>query len=201
MNIAGIILAGGLGSRMGGRDKALLELGGEPLHARAARRLAPQVAFLALNANGDAARFGDRAPPVVRDDGEAGAGPLAGVLAGLRWAAARDPACAAIVTVAVDTPFFPDDLVRRLAGAGARSAAIVTAASGGRRHPTVSLWPLAIADDLAAHLASGGSRRMTAFVDAAGHARVDFPFDGGGDPFFNINTPADLAAARERIGG
>lgn len=201
MGIAGVILAGGTSSRMDGRDKAQLVLDGDPLHLRAARRLAPQVERLMLNANGDHARFGDLDLPVIRDEGEAGDGPLAGVLAGLRWAATVEPACQAIVTIAVDTPFFPDDLVRRLADARSPSDTIVVAASAGRLHPTVALWPLSIADELDAHLVSGGSRRMTGFIDTATHVTVDFPFDHGRDPFFNINTPADLAAARARIGG
>lgn len=200
MRIAGVILAGGLGSRMGGRDKAMLTLAGEPLHARAARRLAPQVTSLALNANGDGNRFGDPGLPVIRDDGEVGGGPLAGVLAGLRWAAVYDPVCAAIVTVPVDTPFFPDDLAEKLVAAAPRGDTIAVAASRGRLHPTVALWPVPVADDLAAHLAGGGSRRMTDFIEAARHVTVAFPLDQGEDPFFNLNTPADLAAAHDRIG-
>ena len=199
MGVAGIILAGGLGSRMEGRDKALLTLDGETLVARAARSLAPQVTTLALNANGDPERFGELACPVIRDDGEAGGGPLAGVLAGLRWANGFDLDCEALATVAVDTPFFPADLVQRLAGARTGLEGIAVAASSGRRHPTFALWPLAIVDDLARHLSSGASRKMTDFIDAHPNVTVDFALADRHDPFFNINTPADLDAARGRL--
>ena len=89
MNIAGVILAGGLARRMGGGDKALLRLGGETLLARVIARIKPQVGEMVLNANGDPARFAEFGLPVVADTVEGFAGPLAGILAGMRWAAAR----------------------------------------------------------------------------------------------------------------
>ena len=190
MPLSGIILAGGRSSRMDGRDKALLGLGGATLAARAVDRLGPQVDRLALSANGDAARFGLAGIEVIADADDDRAGPLAGILAGLRWAS---PRCEALASVAVDTPFFPPDLVRRLAAA-APPGAIAVAASAGRRHPTFALWPVGIADALAAYLAGGG-RKAGAFIDAHAHVAVDFPGTDGFDPFFNVNTPADFAEA------
>ncbi|WP_169306072.1 molybdenum cofactor guanylyltransferase [Sulfitobacter sp. 15WGC] len=108
----GVILAGGQATRMGGGDKGLLPLGQGTLLSSVIDRLEPQVAGLALNANGDAARFADLGLPVLADSIEGFAGPLAGVLAGLDWAA--EQGAESIVTAAADTPFFPCDLVPRL---------------------------------------------------------------------------------------
>lgn len=196
MRLAGVILAGGRSSRMEGRDKALLALGGKTLAARACDRLARQVATVALSFNDDPRRLSLPGVAVVADADDSRAGPLAGILAGLRWAS---PRCEALASVAVDTPFFPPDLVRRLAAAappGAPPGAIVVAASAGRRHPTFALWPVGIADALAAYLAGGG-RKAGAFIDAHAHVAVDFPATHGFDPFFNVNTPADFAEAEE----
>lgn len=199
MPLAGLILAGGQSSRMGTGDKALAMLGGQTLAARAAARLAPQVGRLALSANGDPRRYALPGLDVVADADESRAGPLAGILAGLRWARALEARPHALVSVAVDTPFLPHDLALRLAGAAAasgRPGTIAVAASQGAWHPTAALWPLAVADDLAASLAAG-NRRAGAFIRQHAHVAVDFPCAGGRDPFFNVNTPADLAEARE----
>lgn len=201
--VAGIILAGGLSRRMGGGDKALAPLGRRPLLAHVVQRLRPQVGALALNANGDPARFGTLSLPVVADTVPGFAGPLAGLLVGLEWAAAATP-CRWLVTATADTPFFPEDLVRRLlAATEGRAGTIAVARCGERRHPTFALWPLTLAGPLRRMLVEDGNRRVTAFIDANAHADVDFPPvelpDGGTfDPFFNINTPQDLAEA-ERL--
>lgn len=201
--VAGIILAGGLSRRMGGGDKALAPLGRSNLLAHVVQRLRPQVEALALNANGDPARFGALSLPVVADTVPGFAGPLAGLLAGLEWAAAATP-CRWLATAAADTPFFPEDLVRRLLTATeGRAGTIAAARCGERRHPTFALWPLTLAGPLRRVLVEDGNRRVTAFIDANAHVDVDFPpveLAGGGifDPFFNINTPQDLAEA-ERL--
>jgi molybdopterin-guanine dinucleotide biosynthesis protein A len=202
-NVAGIILAGGLSRRMGGGDKGLLELAGRPVLAHVVSRLAPQVASLALNANGDASRFKDLDLPVVADTVEGFAGPLAGILAGLEWAA--NTRSRAVVTVAGDTPFFPLDLVERLAASvAADPAAIAVACSNGRRHPVFALWPLTLRPALAGALAVG-ERKVSAFIDSQAFVDVDFPSKmpvyGAFDPFFNINTPQDLAEAGRILGG
>lgn len=202
----GVILAGGRATRMGGGDKGLLALGGQTLLARVIDRLAPQVAGLALNANGDAARFDRFDLPVVADSIDGFAGPLAGVLAGLDWAATQG--AETIVTAAADTPFFPTDLVARLVAAAAGQAHPLVLAttprsrdeglkSGGRggvnRHPTFGLWPVALRDDLRTAL-QGGLRKVVLWTDQHGGREALFdaqPFD----PFFNLNTPEDLARA------
>ncbi len=177
---------------MGGTDKAFLPLSGRPLIALAVERLGPQVAALAISANGDAARFATFDLPVLPDTVPGFCGPLAGILAGLDWAA--DGGAQALVSVAVDTPFFPCDLVPRLLlAAGAGGAAV--AASGGRVHPVFGLWPVALRGHLRTALVQG-TRRAGDWVRLAGAegAVAQFPV-ADPDPFFNINTAADLAEA------
>lgn len=201
MSTLGVILAGGRATRMGGGDKCLLLAGGRSLLAHAVERLAPQVDGLILNANGDPARFADYRLPVVADSVAGFAGPLAGVLAGMEAAAARG--AAQIVTVAGDTPFFPRDLAARLRAAAAaegKPLACAAAPEGGRLwdHPTFGLWPVALAADLRAAL-EAGLRKVVLWTDRHGCARATFdpgaPEAPGADPFFNVNTPADLAEA------
>ena len=192
--IAGIILAGGRSARMGGIDKAFVQLAGRPLIAHAVARLAPQVSMLAISANGPPESYATQGLLVVADTVRGSAGPLAGILAGMTWARDRAPGVTRIATVAVDTPFFPDDLVACLAVA-VGSGDVAIAGSRGRAHPTFALLPLDLADDLAAFLAAGGSRRARDWLARHDPAIVDVD-DGpdGLDPFFNINTPSDLAA-------
>ena len=199
-NIAGIILAGGQSRRMGGGDKTLLALGGRSLLDHVVKRLVPQVGPLALSANGDPARFAGFGLPVLADTVEGYAGPLAGILTGIEWASI---ACDAVVTVAGDTPFFPKSMVERLAAAAAtKPGAIAVASSGGRRHPTFALWPLGLHDALRRFLVDEDNRRVSTFIDRHDVVEVEFPMLASGeqqiDPFFNINTPDDLAIA-ERL--
>lgn len=195
MRIFGVILAGGTGQRMGGADKALLPLAGRPLLAHAIERLDPQVERLALSANGDPARFAGFGLPVLADD--ISKGPLSGVLAALTWAAALG--ATAVVTVAVDTPFFPADLVPRLCLAAERSmSGLAIAQAGVRAHPTFALWPIALAPSLAAFLASDAPPRLMGFANANGATLAPFPDDGA---FANLNTPQDLAGAEAKLRG
>ncbi len=191
----GVVLAGGEGRRMGGADKALLPLAGRPMLDHVLERLRPQVSAIALGANGDPARFAGRGLEVLADPGPGGQGPLAGVLAALDWAAGLG--APAVVTVACDTPFFPRDLVARLRAAGAPLALAAT----DRRHPTFGLWPTALREDLRAALAAG-DRKIALWADAHGAAAVPFEARGtaAADPFFNVNTPGDLALAEARAG-
>lgn len=198
----GIILAGGLATRMGGGDKALLPLGAGTLLSHVIDRLEPQVADVALNANGDASRF-DGAIPVIADSIEGFAGPLAGVLAGLDWAAEQGGDH--IVTAAGDTPFFPCDLVPRLllaaetGGTPIALAATQDAKRGAMRQPTFGLWPVSLRDALRAAL-NDGTRKVVAFTDAHGAALAVWP-DTPFDPFFNVNTPDDLVRANTLLKG
>lgn len=188
----GVILAGGRATRMGGGDKGLLPLGGGTILGHVIDRLTPQVSGLALNANGDPGRFASLDLPVLPDSLEGFAGPLAGVLAGLDWAA--ETGATHIVTAAADTPFLPLDLVSRLeAAAGPSGLALAATPSG--RHPTFGLWPVALRDDLRTAL-DGGLRKVVLWTDAHGAGTAEFPDDTA---FFNVNTPEDLATAEAML--
>ena len=196
--LPGVILAGGRATRMGGGDKGLHRLGDATLLDRVIARLAPQCARLALSANGDPARFAGLGLPVLPDPVPGWPGPLAGILAGLDWAAGEG--APAIVTAAADTPFLPEDLVERLVAA-ARSGSVAAAvaatpdeAGRPRLHPTFGLWPVALRHDLRAGLARG-ERRVASW--AARHHAATALFEAHPfDPFFNVNTPQDMDRAR-----
>jgi molybdenum cofactor guanylyltransferase len=203
--IVGVILAGGQSRRMfeGAKapgDKTLLELGDGTMLDAVIERLAPQVDQIVINANGDPARFDDFGLPVVRDTVTGFAGPLAGVLAGMRWAHKNAPEARFIATVSADAPFLPDDLVARFEVALAdKPNAVAVAKSADGLHPVIGLWPVALADDLETAL-TAGVRKVLAWTDTHGTVPVEFgPLEIGGekiDPFFNANTPEDLARAR-----
>lgn len=201
--VTGVILAGGLSRRMGGGDKGLLALGPESMLALVIERIGPQVSQLVLNANGDPARFAQFRLPVVADTIGGFVGPLAGVLAGLRWAAAHAPDAQYVVSVSADAPFLPGDLVARLAAAlRDRPRSIALAQSAGELHPVIGLWPVALADDLEEELRAG-IRKVLRWTDKHGTIPVDFPLHSRGgetiDPFFNANTPEELAEARRLL--
>ena len=197
--IIGVLLAGGQSRRMGGGDKCLRALGGRPILARIIERAAPQVDRLVINANGDPARFTPFEAPVVADTVGGYAGPLAGVLAGMEWAAAQAPDCAWIATFATDAPFFPDDLVARLADAISGGAAdLACAASAGRRHPVFGLWPVALGPELRRCLVDEGIRKVDDWTANYNLREVEFTADTI-DPFFNVNRPEDLVAAAALI--
>ncbi|MEM9971401.1 MAG: molybdenum cofactor guanylyltransferase MobA [Pseudomonadota bacterium] len=189
----GVILAGGRAERMGGGDKGVLALGRSTILSHVIDRLGPQVSDLALNANGDAARFDRFGLPVLADSVPDFAGPLAGVLAGLDWAVERG--ASHMVTAAADTPFFPADLVPRLLmAAEVARVPIALASTVDGLHPTFGLWPVALREDLRDALA-GGTRKVTDWAERHGAAQAEFP-SGRVNPFFNVNTPEDLARAR-----
>jgi molybdopterin-guanine dinucleotide biosynthesis protein A len=196
----GLLLAGGLSRRMGGGDKCLAPVAGRPMLAHVMARLEPQVARLVLNANGDPARFGDFGLPIVPDPVAGFAGPLAGVLAGLLWARAQAPEAVWIASAATDTPFFPKDLVVKLhAAIDGDPGSIALAATNGRVHPVFGLWPVALADDLARALRDD-VRKVMVWVERHPHVVCDFGrFDANRDPFFNANTPEELATVEALI--
>jgi molybdopterin-guanine dinucleotide biosynthesis protein A len=195
-HISGVILAGGQSRRFGGGDKGLLDLGGRPVLAHVIERMQPQVGQLILNANGDISRFARFGLEIVSDSHCPGQGPLSGLLAALEWAEQHAPG-GAVATVSTDVPFLPLDLVERLDAA--RHDGVAIAASAGRRHPTIGLWPMSARDAIADALRCGDLSvdRLAAKLKAV---VVSFPMreiDGQAlDPFFNVNTPDDLAAAR-----
>lgn len=195
-SILGLVLAGGLARRMGGGDKARIRIGGKTILERVLARLAPQCGSMILNANGDPARFGDTGLPVVPDTVPGFAGPLAGILAGLDWAAANAPQVTDVVSVPGDCPFLPPDLIPRLEQA--RKAAdlpLACARSGDWRHPVIGLWPVGLRGDLRTALVEDDLRKIEAWTARHGVAIADWPAVPF-DPFFNVNTPEDAAEAQ-----
>ena len=198
-DVVGVLLAGGRSSRMGGGDKCLLPLGGQPMLAHIIDRLRPQVSDLVINANGDVARFAAFDLPVIEDRLEGHAGPLAGVHAGIEWARSNRPRSRFIVTAATDTPFFPADLIARFRAAiGDAEPRLLVARSEEGVHPVFGLWPISLAPALEAAVKTG-MRKVQAWVADHDAEQIFFPaMDIGGrkvDPFFNINRPEDLAEA------
>lgn len=201
--LVGVVLAGGLSRRMGGGDKGLASLGPATMLDEVLRRLVPQVGRVVLNANGDPARFAQFGCDVVPDTIDGFVGPLAGVLAGMRWAAVHAPTACQVLSVSSDAPFLPPDLADRLVEASGRDAGqIPMAASGGELHPVIGLWPIDLADDLEAALRAG-LRKVLAWTDRHGTVPVDFPMlTVAGetiDPFFNANTREELDEARRLL--
>ena len=193
--VLGLVLAGGLARRMGGGDKPRTTIGGATILSRVLARLKPQCTRLILNANGDPARFADTGLPVIADDVPGFAGPLAGILAGLDWAAAHAPEVAYVASVPGDCPFLPRDLVARLHQARVGSSKpLACARSGERRHPVVGVWPVALRADLRHALTKEDLRKIELWTARHGVALADWPAEPV-DPFFNVNTPEDAAAA------
>lgn len=196
--IVGVILAGGLSRRMGGREKSLIELAGRPLAAHVAERLSPQVDQLVINANGDPARFGNLGLLVIADTIAGNCGPLAGIAAAIEWARVNHPDTSHVLSMPADTPFLPKNLRKRLEAALPSAHAIAIARSHGRLHGACGLWPVALENRIVRALAEGRNKVMD-LVEAGEWVTVDFAAEEntGIDPFFNINTPADLAYALE----
>ncbi len=190
-----LVLAGGASRRMGGGDKGLYRLGDRPILSHLLERLAPQSQCIAINAGGDPSRFSGFARPLLSDTLPGGRGPLAGILTGIRWVERMLASHDCVITVPTDTPFLAPDLVARFRMAHAASAdEILIAMSGGRRHPTVGLFPTCYGDDLEQAMIQGGLARVQDWVQRHPHRVI--PFETGAvDPFFNINTPDDLAWA------
>ena len=199
--IVGVVLAGGLSRRMGGTDKTLISLGGKPMIGHVLERLAPQVGDVAINANGDTDRFKPFSVPVIEDSIQGYKGPLAGILTAMRWAR-RIHRATHVVTTAADTPFLPADLVLRFRQCATGRETIAMAISGSGRHPVFALWPTSLAEDLESWLKETDTLKVTMWTRR--HECVDCSFaeyGDGSDPFFNVNTPDDLAAAETILRG
>ena len=191
----GVILAGGLARRMGGGDKTMRAIAGRPILDHVTERLAPQCASLILNANGDPSRFGLWGLPVVPDDLPDFAGPLAGVLAALDWTALHHPAIEWVVSVAADCPFLPRDLVARMqTDRAAMQAELAVAASGDQSHPVVGLWKVSLRDELRHALVVEECRKIDRWTARYRLVTTQWPVTPV-DPFFNANTPDDVAEA------
>ncbi|MCZ6588435.1 MAG: molybdenum cofactor guanylyltransferase MobA [Alphaproteobacteria bacterium] len=197
--VAGVLLAGGQSRRMGGGDKCLRPLGGQPILSRIIETVAHHVSRLVINANGDPDRFASFGVPVAADTVDGYAGPLAGVLTGMEWVAANAPECDWIATFATDAPFLPDDLVERLCEAVSNGVAdMACALSNGRRHPVFGLWPVALGPELRRELVVRGVRKVDDWTDGYNRREVEFAVDAI-DPFFNVNRPEDLVAAESYL--
>ncbi len=195
VGMPGVILAGGLAHRMGGGDKPLREIGGQTILARVIARLKPQCEGLILSANGDPLRFAPFGLPVIADGVKHYPGPLAGILAGLDWAAAHSPNAQWILSAPGDCPFLPGDLVVRLREAlSAEDAELAVAVSRGRPHPVIGLWKVALRDALREALVVDGLRKVEDWTKRYRVAAVGWAAEPL-DPFFNANTVEDLAEA------
>ena len=194
----GLVLAGGLARRMGGGDKALITIGGVAILDRVLARLRPACTDIILNANGDPARFARYGLPVIPDSVPDFAGPLAGILAGLDWAAAHAPDIEWVASAPGDCPFLPHDLVSRLHEARQKAGTpLACARSGDWRHPVVALWRVALRDDLRHALIEESLHKIEVWTARHGVAIAEWPTTPI-DPFFNVNTPEDAAQA-ERL--
>lgn len=197
--ILGLILAGGRSRRMGGREKAFVEISGETLLSRTIARARPQVRELVINANGDPARFAGFGLPVIPDRIPGHLGPLAGIFAGLDWTRENRPEAKWLASFACDCPFFPRDLVQRLhAAAEAEHVPLAIAASGGRDHPVFALWSTKILETSESVLVTDRLRKVNDLIGRIPNATVEFALEPT-DPFFNINTPDDLIRAESLL--
>jgi molybdopterin-guanine dinucleotide biosynthesis protein A len=191
----GVLLAGGLARRMGGGDKPRKTIGGRTILERVIARLAPQCDGLILNANGDPARFASFGLPVIADTVEGFAGPLAGVLTALDWAAAHRPDVQWVLSAATDCPFLPRDLVVRLQHARVEEGTqLAVAASGDQVHPVIGLWSVALRDELRHALVVEDIRKIDHWTARYKLATVTWPTEPL-DPFFNANTVEDIVDA------
>ena len=191
-DVVGLILAGGKARRLGGGDKPLLPLRDASILDRLVSVMRGEVGNCAISSNGDPARFGRFGLPVLADGHFEGEGPLAGVLAGLNWACGLG--AKGLLSVPGDTPFIPPGLAAALAPAPA------CAASNGRPHYLVALWPVTARETLHQLLSASHRRDVAHFARQIGTRQVEFPVTKW-DPFLNINTPEDLALARAIVEG
>ncbi|MBS4083903.1 MAG: molybdenum cofactor guanylyltransferase MobA [Rhizobiales bacterium] len=193
----GLVLAGGLARRMGGGDKGMIKIGGQIILERVLERLKPQCSHIIINANGNPERFGFTGLPVVPDDIPNFAGPLAGILAGLDWAASNAPDTEYLLSAPGDCPFLPRTLNNRLSAAlAAENKPLACAKSGDWRHPVVGLWPVALRSDLRRALMEENLHKIEVWTARYGVAIAEWA-DTPIDPFFNVNTPEDAERANE----
>jgi molybdopterin-guanine dinucleotide biosynthesis protein A len=180
------ILAGGRSLRMGGGDKCMLMLGGTTILAHVIANLRSQTGTILLNSNSDASLFSKMGLTVRADALPGRLGPLVGILTAMLWA--QEIGATSVLTVPADTPFLPPDLMARLVTAGAGSH-IAIAVYGEDVHPTIGLWPVALASQLHRDL-TAGMRRVRTRLDQMSFKIAAFE-QGERDPFWNINTPED----------
>ena len=194
-----VILAGGAAKRLGGGDKPLRMIGGKPILDWIIERIKPQIHALALSANGNPARFAAYSRDILPDF-EPHLGPMAGIVSAMEWAKKTNPIASHVLILSGDSPFIPSDLVRRLAELPSIAPdSMIAASSAGRTHPTIGFWPIAASDRIKQAIIEGKGRRVSDWLEVFPHQSVEWetqPFD----PFFNINTQEDLAAAELVLG-
>jgi len=188
-----LLLAGGQSRRMGGGDKNQLHLGGKSVLQHVLDRVDRAGAPTVINANGDPERFATYGLPVIADIVDGYAGPLAGILTGLEWMAARHPNLTHMISLATDAPFLPADLALRLYTETQKGFCIAQAASNGRLHPVFAIWSILLLPDLRSAVVEGGVRKIVHFTDRYDSSIV--VFSGSPDPFFNLNKPEDYDEA------
>jgi len=192
----GVVLAGGRARRMGGADKAQIEIGGATILQRVLDRIRPQCSRVMLNTNADPERFLGTGLPVVADSVPDFAAPLAGILAALDWMAEHTPQSEWLLSVPSDCPFLPRDLAARLHRARIEAGAqLACASSSERRHPVIALWPARLREDLRRALTVEGVRKVDEWTANYSVAIAEWPVTPI-DPFFNVNTLEQAAEAR-----
>lgn len=199
VSVTGVLLAGGMGRRMGGGDKPLRDLAGKSLLSHSVARARPQVESLVLNVNGDVDRFAHYDMPVVTDVVEGYAGPLAGIHAAMEWSRRTHAESKWLVSFATDAPFFPTNMVSSFLETQVRSEAqIICARSRGRTHPVFALWSLDLVQELRSAMVDEDLRKIDQWTSRYTVGFVDFDEPAQTvDPFFNINRPEDLAEAEQ----
>jgi len=200
-DVVAVILAGGLARRMGGGDKSMLELGGKPILSYVIELAQNQVDTVLLNANGNAERFAEFGLPVQADIVPDFAGPLAGVVSAMAWVKQNSPNATHIITMAADTPFFPNDYVARMLELmELKQQRLACASYQGRTQPVFGLWPVDLFDDLYKALVEDDVRKVDRFTEPYGVADVAFD-ELADNPFFNVNKPEDLNAGELYLSG
>lgn len=193
MKVIGAIIAGGQSRRMGGREKAFLELDSKPVILHVIEQFEPQVEQLVINANGEPARFSAIGLEVVPDVLTSLTTPLAGFHAALQFA--KSVGADVLVTVPSDTPFLPFDLAAKLLENSMANGAAI-ASSGGQDHYIIGAWNKELLDDLERGIANDGLFRVKDWAQRASAQKVEWPVEPY-DPFFNVNTPEDLLRAEQ----
>ena len=197
--VLGVVLAGGQSTRMDGTDKSLMRFGATSLMERTIDRFKSQIPDIILSANRNPDKFKKHNVPIIKDDIKGYVGPLAGVLSGMKWAHTNKPTIKHIITVAVDTPFFPTDYAKTMLAKHKNNTQITIANSNGRNHPVFAMWDIDLMCDLESFLVDEGNRKVMLFAERYNFVIQNFEHKSGIDPFFNINTYENLTEAQTHL--
>lgn len=197
--LLGVILAGGQSTRMNGTEKSFLKFGATSLIKRTIDRFNSQVPKIILSANSNPDKFRKYNVPIIKDDIKGYAGPLAGVLSAMHWAQSNKPTINHIITVAVDTPFFPNNYAKIMQAKHQNKTQITIANSNNRNHPVFAIWDINLADDLERFLVNEGNRKVMMFAERYNFTIQQFDYKSSIDPFFNINTYENLTEAQKHL--